>query len=67
MAESVYTKMIKEHEGKLEIHPSNAMNQFIALYYMLQINIPLVQQMAEEMKKISEIDSKNINAGEMQK
>ncbi len=67
MAEPVYTKMIKEHEGELEIHPSNAKNQFIALYYMLQINIPLVQQMAEEMKKISEIDSKNLNAGEMQK
>jgi hypothetical protein len=38
MAESVYTKMIKEHEGELEIHPSNAMNQFSQLYYMLQIS-----------------------------
>lgn len=51
------TKMIKEHKGELEIHPSNAMNQFIALYYMLQTNIPLVQQMAEVMKQNSEIET----------
>lgn len=57
LAEPVYTKMIKEHEGELEIHPSNAMNQFIALYDMLQTNIPLVQQMAEVMKQISEIET----------
>ena len=66
-AKSVYTKMIKEYVGDLEIHPSNAMNQFIALYYLLQINIPLVQQMAEEMKNVSEIDFKKTNAEDMQK
>ena len=60
-AKSVYTKMIKEHIGNLEIHPSNAMNQFVVLYYLLQINIPLVQQMAEEMKTISELDFKKTN------
>lgn len=50
------SKMIKEHEGELKMLPSNAKNQFIALYNLLQINIPLVQRMAEEMKKCCKTD-----------
>lgn len=50
------SKMIKDHEGELKMLPSNAKNQFIALYNLLQINIPLVQRMAEEMKQCCEKD-----------
>lgn len=50
------SKMIKEHEGELKMLPSNAKNQFIALYNLLQINISLVQRMAAEMKQCSETD-----------
>ncbi len=45
------SKMIREHEGELQMLPSNAINQYISLYSMLIINIALVQQMAEEIKQ----------------
>lgn len=50
------SNLIKEHEGDLHMLPSNAINQFIALYDMLKANIELVQQMVDEMKKNSEIE-----------
>lgn len=51
------SKLIKEHKGDLQMLPSNAINQFIALYAMLQTNIALVQQMADEMKEGCEFES----------
>lgn len=49
------SKLIKDHEGELKALPSNAINQFIALYVMLKKNIAFVQMIAEEMKLCSEI------------
>lgn len=48
-------KMIEEHVGELKMQPSNAINQYIALYHMLMINISVVQQMALEMEQICDI------------
>lgn len=45
------SKLIKEHEGELEMKKSNLINQFVALYTMLQSNIRLVQQIAEQMRQ----------------
>ena len=51
------SKLIKDHKGELQMLPSNAINQFIALYVMLQTNITLVQQIVDEMRDGCEIES----------
>ena len=51
------SKLIKEHKGELEMKKSNSINQFVALYPMLQANITLVQQIAEQMRQNCEIEN----------
>ena len=50
------SKLIKEHEGDLMMKKSNSINQFVALYTMLQANITRVQQIAEEMMQCCEFE-----------
>lgn len=51
------SKLIKEHEGELEMRKSNLINQFIALYPMLQANIQLVQLIADQMRQNCEMEN----------
>lgn len=51
----VYSKAIKEHVGEVKMMPSDAINQFVALYFMMQENVICVQQIAEEMQLDSDI------------
>lgn len=44
------SKLIKEHTGELEMRPSNLINQFIALYYYLQLYSKLVPAIAEGLQ-----------------
>ena len=49
----IFSKMIKEHEGELIMRPSNALNQFIALYDFLYSNSRLVQQIIIKLKSFT--------------
>lgn len=47
------SKMIKEHNGELVMRPSNALNLYIALYYLLHSNCDLAQSIIVKMKSLN--------------
>lgn len=44
-----YSKLIKNWEGEIKFYPSNAINQFVALFCIIRITVPSLNKLREQI------------------